>query len=127
MNISRIINSLEKKEKFNYKSFEEKYSTRDKLLEEHKYYYISKKDEISFEILTKKNDYGKELKDIKNEIYIDQKINLSIFKNNYKTINTYLRRFFFEGYDTNDNSIIDEYFTDLSKIYEFKKQQLNYI
>ena len=128
LNISRLLKYLLYKEKFKYKMFKEKYFVRKKLLKEHKYNFISKQFEYKINILTKKNNYGsEEIKGVKNEVYLDIKSKLSIFKNSYNNCNAYLRRFLYDGYEENKISIIDEYYTDITKIYEFKVDKPNYI
>ena len=128
LNISRLLQGKLYKNKFKYEKFKEKYFVRKKLLNEHKYDYISRRYEYKIDILTRENNYSsKEIKNIKNEVYLDIKSQLSIFKNSYNNCSTYLKRFFFDGYEENKISINDEYYTDLSKIYEFNVDKPNYI
>ena len=65
------------------------------------------------------NNYGIEKENNQyNEIILDISNDLGLFQNSYYDLNDNLKRFFFDGYNENKNSTIDEFCNDLNKIYE---------
>ena len=56
--ISKFLKSQLYKKKFEYEKFKEKYSVREKLLNQLQYNYISKEDDYKIDILKQENNYG---------------------------------------------------------------------
>ena len=126
LNITRIIQRNLNKElnqelnkELNSDYFRQKISVRRKLLKEHKYNLISEKKERQINIFKMQNNYGLEKENNQyNEIILDISNDLGLFQNSYYDLNDNLKRFFFDGYNENKNSTIDEFCNDLNKIYE---------
>lgn len=118
LNITRIIQiKLYKVLNANY--FKQKIFVRRKLLREHKYYLISKNKDVKINIFKKPNNYGiDETNKEVHDIILDVSNSLGFFKNSYNDLNDNLKRFFFVGYDENKISTVDEFCSDLNKIYE---------